>query len=145
MTATEWEEPVAAAIATKLGAITGIKSTAVLGTDNLPTLPGAIVLPPSLDVTKRFGNYETWEANYPLVIVCPILRTPSLTLAAMSSLASKVRVAWWTNVRLGLDSYVEDSYVKDLTPEIFDLAGDELPAYMGHVLVTVTESGLRTP
>lgn len=143
MAATEWEAPVAEAIAAKLLQVEGIKSAKPLGDDNLAKLPGALVLLPDLTKTKEAGNWEEWQADYPVIVVHDIRQSVDATLRSLTTVAGRIRIAWWTGITLGLP-YVLRSSVTSITPELFELGGDELPAHRLNVRVVVTEQDSRT-
>lgn len=144
MAASAWEKTIADAIAAKMALIDGIKATASLGTDNLPKLPGALVLSPDAEVQEQLGNYETWKATYPVYILVA-KGDPKTTLALLSSLVAKVRIAWWDGIQLGLAPLVTRSYCVRYTFGPEELAGiTDLPAYRVDVDVYTFEQGSRT-
>lgn len=134
-----WEKPVGDAIAKKLLRVDGIESAVALGSDNLAKLPGALVLVPELEIKERFGNFETWSAKYPIVIVQQVLRRVDQTLASMVTIVGNIRIAWWDGIKLDLP-YVVESYASGFTPELFSLAGKEYPSYRGEIHVTIKET-----
>jgi hypothetical protein len=140
--ASEWEKPVADAIATKLLEIDGIRQAVSLGSDNLTMLPGALVMTPRLELTERTGSYETWRATYPSLVVVKV-STADRALVALTTFAGKIRLAWHSEVRLGLP-YVQDSWVTGFDPELIELGNEAHPAYAFDVVALIRETLTRT-
>lgn len=144
MAASKWEKPVGDALATKLGAVTGMTGGAFnLAIDNLATRPAALVLIPEITLKGRSGSFDTWEAIYPFVVIPEILSTVDESAAALVDLQGGIRLAWWAGTQLGLQ-YVTESKLLHIKPDLFTLAGEEEPVLSGEVLVSVTEYDRRT-
>jgi hypothetical protein len=139
---TEWEKPVADAIAAKLTAIDGIRQAISLGSDSLTMLPGALVLTPRLKLVARTGSHEEWRATYPCLVVVKVKSTDRI-LPTLTTLAGKIRIAWRTGIKLGL-AYVQDSFVDDFDPELLELGGEDHPAYAFDIVATIRENITRT-
>jgi len=141
MAASEWEKPVAEAIAEKFLSVDGVKQAVALGADNLTRLPGVLVLAPEFELLERTGAHWLWQAIYPAYLIAPVLRTPRLTNNLLVGIVGRSRMAFGLSaLNLGL-SYVQDSILSAGNPELFVLAGDdELPAYRFTIVTKVREA-----
>lgn len=145
MAASEWEKPVADAIAAKFATVEGIRATASLGADELEGLPGVIVLAPELTLLEQTGSHETWRAVYPCYVIEQPIPDAERAMARVVLLVGKARVAWWSGIKLGL-TYVTHSRIVGGSPELFSLGTEDgdLPAYNLEVEATIRETGMRT-
>lgn len=141
---TAWEVTVGDALAAKLLAIDGILDAIALGDDDLKKYPGVLVTTPATKLDARTGSLERWTATYPCVLVHDIRKSARATLASMGTLVARIRLAWWDGIALGLAPLVVESMVDNFTPEIFEITGQNLPAYRFDAIVKISMTGLRT-
>ncbi|TAL46541.1 MAG: hypothetical protein EPN91_00025 [Salinibacterium sp.] len=135
---------VADALAKKLLAIDGILDAIALGDDDLKKYPGVLVTTPLTKLEARSGSMERWKATFPCVMVHDLRRSARETLKGMGTIVSRIRLAWWEGIDLGLAPLVADSMVDNFTPELFEITGQALPAYRFDAVVTISMTGLRT-
>lgn len=143
MAAIEWEQPVAAAIAAKILAVSGMKAAATFADENLPKLPGALVLMPDIEQLERSGVHHLWRAIFPVELIPETLKSQAETDASLVSLVGRIRIAWLTGHKLGL-AYVSDSQISSAEPDLFKVGGEEQLAYRLTIAVDVRESLTRT-
>jgi hypothetical protein len=138
----DWDQ-VAAALATKVGAIAGINSSTSLVPDGSPILPAAIVLPPVLSMIET-ASTEGYTARFPIWIN---FARPGDTATALAFLYPFIK-ALFTAFRTGreLGGQVDTSRLISSEPvDGREYGGNYLSIRAeAEVLVQVVVAGMRT-
>lgn len=138
----DWDQ-VAAALATKVGAITGVKSSTHRVPDGSPLLPGAIVLPPLLNMTET-ASTEAYTARFPIWLN---FARPGETALALDFLYPFIK-ALFVAFRTGRELSGQVDTSRLLSAEVVDgreYGGNYLSIRAeAEVLVQVVVAGTRT-
>ena len=104
---------VRAAIATKLGAVSGVESASADSIDNAPSTPAVLITNVStLDMTARGPGCEYREADINGLLLVARTADTGTAMQTAEDLAEAITVAMRTDVQLGYVGIVQDSYVR---------------------------------
>lgn len=102
-----------AALATKLGAVSGVESASADSIDNAPSTPAVLITNVStLDMTDRGAGYEYREADINGLLLVARTADTGTAMDTAEDLAEAITVAMRTGVQLGYTGIVQDSYVR---------------------------------
>lgn len=127
---------IAAAVAAKVRAISGIKESTHLVPDGLGSTPAFVVFPPEGDVSEPLSQ-ELVEETYLGFLYLAIPADTGRTLAKVYAFIDRFLVAWRTGRTLGMAGTVQESFIRGWKL-------DELADYGGQYLGIEFRIGVRT-
>ena len=133
------------AIATKLGAVSGIESSSADDIDDAVITPAVVVTNVSnIDMVDRGAGYEYREADVNGLLLVARTSDTGAAMASAEGLAEAITVAMRSGVQLGLTGVVQDSYLRLVRLGEVTVSGS---AYVGATLafrVAVRENVTRS-
>lgn len=133
------------AIATKLGAVSGIESSSAVDIDDAVITPAVVITNVTgIDMVDRGAGYEYREADVNGLLMVARTSDTGTAMETAEQLAEAITVAMRSGVQLGYTGVVQDSYLRLVRLGEVSVSGS---AYVGGTLtfrVAVRENVTRT-
>jgi hypothetical protein len=114
---------IAAALATKGGAISNVRKATSEVPDDIAETPMLVVYPPNGDVSEPMSQ-EVVMSTFPATLYLPRPASTARALVSTYPFINSFLVAWRTGRTLGLAGYVQDSWIQSWALDDFADMGD---------------------